>query len=335
MNSMEKATQAAEFKGIMVYLEHSDRQLETVSLEILGKAQQLAEKLATNVTAVILGHNVGTLAEEAVQFGADHVLVADSPALAQYTTEAFCNVLGELVRNRKPEVLLLGATHDGRDLAGRLAVRLNTGLTAHAVQVEVEEGTSLLVCGVPGFGGNIVAMCKCPRSRPQMATVRPGILPVPERSPQRQGTIETVPVNVGEVRTRVVERSVKEGVDITKAEIIVIAGRGAESHLDAVKKLADSVGAIIGVTRPLADKELMPREHQVGSTGYAVTPKVAIILGASGAAHFVSGIRGAKTVISVNKDPEALINTYADYCVVDDIGKLLPTLLSRFEQGSG
>ncbi len=331
MDTTQSQTQPSEFRGVMVYLEHSSGELERVSIEILGKAQELGARLATSVTSVILGHNVNEFAGEAVQFGADHVLVADSPDLEQYTTEAYTNVLGELVKERKPEILLLGATHDGRDLAGRLAVRLNTGLTAHAVQVEIENGTNLLVCGVPGFGGSIVARCKCPKSRPQMATVRPGILPVPERNPQRKGTIESVPVDVGTVRTKVVGRSVKQSVDITKAEVVVIAGRGAETHLDTVRKIADSIGGVIGVTRPLADKELMPRDHQVGSTGCAVAPKLVIVLGASGAAHFVSGIRDAKTVISVNKDPEAAINSHSDFIVVDDVAALLPTLLSKLE----
>lgn len=328
---MEKTTRPDESKGIMVYLEHSGGQIERVSLEVLGKAKQLAAKLATSVTGVILGHNVRNLADDAVQFGADSVLVADSSALEYYTTEAYSNVLGELVKARKPEILLMGATHDGRDLAGRLAVRLNTGLTAHAVQVEIEDGSNLLVCGVPGFGGSIIARCKCPKSRPQMATVRPGILPVPERDQRREGKIESVPVNVGEVRTKVVERSVKESVDLAKASVVIIAGRGAEAYLDDVRKLADSVGGVIGVTRPLADKGLFSRDYQVGSTGCAVAPKIAIVLGASGAAHFVSGIREAKTVISVNKDPSAMINSYADFFVVDDVAAVLPALLSKLE----
>jgi len=329
---MLETRQSENFKGVFVYLEHSNDQLETVSLEILGKARELAGKLSTTVTGVILGCNVRGLAEEAVQFGADHVLIADSPALLQYTTDGFSNALGGLVKERKPEILLLGATHDGRDLAGRLAVRLSTGLTAHAVQVEVEESTNLLVCGVPGFGGNIVAMCKCPRSRPQMATVRPGIFPVPQRNYNREGSIESVPVSVGQVRTKVLERSVMQGVDITKAEVIVIAGRGAEAHLDQVRKLADSFGGVVGVTRPLADKELMPRDHQVGSTGCAVAPKIAIVFGASGAAHFVSGIREAKAVISINRDQDAPINAYADYIVTEDIATLLPALLKSSEK---
>ncbi len=331
MENSTKATQVGEFKGVWVYLEHSAGQLEQVSLEILGKAQELAQKLKTNVTAVVLGRDIGKLAEEATQFGADHVLIADSPALAEYTTDAFSNVLSELVRNRRPEIVLLGATHNGRDLAGRLAVRMNTGLTAHAVRVEIEETTNLLLCGVPGFGGSIVAMCKCPKSRPQMATVRPGILPLPKKDLQRRGTIEPVLVNVGEVRTKIVERVVKGGFDITKAEVVVIAGRGVEAHLDLVKKFADSVGGVIGVTRPLADKGLMPRDYQVGSTGCAVSPKLAVVFGASGAAHFVSGSRDPKTVISVNKDPEATINSYSDYFVVDDAGTLLQTLVSKFK----
>lgn len=337
MNRMDARTEAAqigEFKGVWAYLEHSDDRLEQVSLEILGKAQELAHKLKTSVTGVVLGQDIGKLAEEAIQCGADHILLADSPTLAQYTTDAFSNVLGELVKSRRPEIILFGATHNGRDLAGRLAVRLNTGLTAHAVRVEIEEATNLLLCGVPGFGGSIVAMCKCPKSRPQMATVRPGILPIPQRDLQRKGTTESVTINVGEVRTKIVERSVKESLDITKAEVVVIAGRGVEAHLDLVKKFADSVGGVIGVTRPLADKGLMPRDRQVGSTGYAVSPKLAVVFGASGAAHFVSGIRDAKTVISVNKDPEAPINSYSDYFVVDDAGTLLQTLVSKFKEGT-
>jgi len=327
---MQASPEVTQFKGVWAYLEQSSGRFESVAYELLGKAQELSEKLSTNVTGVILGHNVSGLAEEAIQFGADQVLIADSPVLAQYTTEAFANTLGELAMQRKPEILLLGATHDGRDLAGRLAVRLNTGLTAHAVRVEIEHDTNLLVCGVPGFGGSIIAMCKCPKSRPQMATIRPGILPIPGRNPERKGTVEILPVKQSEMRTKVVERSVKEGIDITKAEIVVVAGRGAESCLDAVRKLADSMGGVIGVTRPLADKGLMPRDHQVGSTGYAVSPKVAIVFGASGAAHFVSGIRDAKTVITVNKDPEAAIHDYADYSVVDDVSSLLPLLISKF-----
>ncbi len=330
---VESASPERQFKGVMVYLEHSNGQLEKTSLEALGKASEIAAKLSTSVTGVVLGNDIRSLAEEAIQYGADTAIAAESPDLENYTTEAYANSLGDLIRERKPEIFLLGATHNGRDLAGRLAVRLNTGLTAHAVRVEIEPSAGLLVCGVPGFGGSIVAICKCPRSRPQMATLSPGIFPVPARDQSRRGEIVSVAVNVGQTRTRVIERSVKVEVDITKADVLVIAGRGAEDQLDAVVKLASKVGAAVGVTRPLADKGLVSREHQVGSTGYAVMPKIAIVLGASGAAHFVSGIRDAKTVISVNKDQNALINNYADYIIVDDIKRFLPALLTKLEQG--
>jgi electron transfer flavoprotein alpha subunit len=329
---MEDQGQRPEFKGVWVYLEHSAGELERVSLEILGKARELARKLNTNVTGIILGDNVRKLADESIQFGADHIILSESPQLSEYTTDAFCNILAELARARKPEIFLFGATHNGRDLAGRLAVRLKTGLTAHAVRVEIEEATNLLICGVPGFGGSIVAMCKCPKSRPQMATIRPGILPLPSRDPERKGEVENITANIGEVRTKIVERSVKETSDITKADVIVIAGRGAEANLELVKKLADSIGGVVGVTRPLADKGLISRDHQVGSTGYAVSPKLAIVLGASGAAHFVSGIRDAKTVISINKDPEAAINDYSDFIIVDDAGVLLQAAISKLKE---
>jgi electron transfer flavoprotein alpha subunit len=158
---------------------------------------------------------------------------------------------------------------------------------------------------------------------------------MPTKDPQRQGTIEVVPANVGEVRTKVLDRSVKETLDITKAEVVVIAGRGAEAQLDLVKKLADSIGGVVGVTRPLADKGLMSRDHQVGSTGFALSPKLAIVFGASGAAHFVSGIRNAKTVISINKDPEAAINNYSDFIIVDDAGPFLQTVISKMKETTG
>jgi electron transfer flavoprotein alpha subunit len=312
----------------MVYLEHSSGRLETASMEILGKARELADIINADVTGVILGNDDTDLADDAIHSGADCVLVANTPVLAQYTTEAFSNALGQIVRDQKPEILLLAATHNGRALAGRLAVRLNTGLTAHAVQVEIEQGTNLLVCGVPGYGGGILAMCKCPSSRPQMATICPGIFPVPEKRMERRGKIEKVEVDVGEIQTKVLERHVRSAVDVTRADIVIIAGKGAEDQLDAVRKLADSVSGVVGVTRPLADKGLMPRDHQVGSTGQAVSARVAIVLGASGATHFVSGIRRAKMIISVNKDPNASINSYADYFVVDDVEKVLPALLS-------
>jgi electron transfer flavoprotein alpha subunit len=331
MTSLETVTQP-RFRGVMVYLEQTAGRFEKVSLEMLGKAQELAEQLSTQTTGVVLGHNVGELAEEAIQYGADGVLVADSKALENYTTEAFSNLMGKIVAEKKPEVLLLGATHDGRDLAGRLAVRLNTGLMAHAVQVNVEKDTKLLVCGVPGFGGSLVAICKCPKSRPQMATVRPGIFPIPRRDPKRQGSVEQVPVDLAGIRTRVIERSVKDSVDVTKADTVIIAGRGAEAQLEQVRKFAESVGGVVGVTRPLADKGLAVRDSQIGSTGCAVSPKLAIVLGASGAAHFVSGIREAKTVVSINKDANAAINAYADYIVVDQIEKVLPVLMRKFKK---
>jgi electron transfer flavoprotein alpha subunit len=326
---MQRIIVDLECGGVMAYLEQSDGQLAEVSLELLGKAQELAIKLATKATAVILGYNVGKLAGEAVQFGADHVLIVDSPDLEHYTTDAFSNALGQIVKERKPEILLLGATHDGRDLAGRLAVRLNTGLMAHACWVDIEPETNLLVCGVPGFGGSIVAICKCPRSRPQMATVRPGVFSLPRKNFMREGRIENVRVNPDRVRTKIVERMVKEETDLVRAEVVVIAGRGAEREIDAVRELAESVGGVVGVTRPLADKELMSRDHQIGSTGYSVSPRIAMVFGASGAAHFVSGIRNAKTVFSINRDPDAPINSHADFVVIDDVKNVLPALVSK------
>lgn len=321
-----------EYQGVWVYLEQYDGQFEGVSLEILGKARELADTCGWEVTGVILGHELGGLADEAIQRGADRVLLADDPVLAAYTTDAYTAVMTDLVQARRPSVLLLGATHNGRDLAGRLAVRVRTGLTADAVRLEIDPAGEL-VAYTPGLGGRILAACTCPRSRPQMATVRPGIFVMPDRDESRTGAVEQVPVAVSasEVRTEVLERVVGETVDLTRAKRVVVAGLGTGGDLSLVRELAALLNADIGVTRPIADEGLIARDYQIGTTGASIRPELLIVVGASGAMHFTSGIEDAETVIAINVDPEAPIFEYADYCVVDDLFQVVPALIDRIK----
>lgn len=323
----------AEYQGVWVFIEHVAGVPETVSFEILGKARELADTLHTTLTGLLLGVNLDSLARAVIARGADAVLMVESPLLETYSTEPYAKAVAQLVQQRKPSILLLGSTYDGRDLAGRLAVRLHTGLIANVVRLEIEKASELLLGAVPGFGGSILAICKCESSRPQMATVRPGIFRALEPDPTRSGRIERVPVELSEtdLKTRILEKSLRSGVDVTKAALMVIVGMGTGGDLSLPKKLADLMGATIGVTRPLADKGLISRDYQIGSTGYSVKPKLALVLGASGAAHFVSGIDDSKLIISINTDPNAEIFQHSDYCVVDDLFKVLPLLIQELE----
>ena len=319
-------------KDILVFMEQTDGVLEGVSLEVLGKAREIADRLGVSVVALLLGRDASGIADEAAKRGADVVLLADSPLLKDCTVEAYLKVLLPLVTERNPAIVLIGGTHNGTSLAASLAVRLGAGLMAHVVDLEVDKETGTLFGFVPGFGGSIVAVCKC-KKWPQMATVRPGIFkPLPPRD-SGTGRVEPVEVSITEadVKCRVVERSVTKTEDISRAERIVVAGLGTKGDLILPQKLAQALGASFGVSRPLADKKMAPRERVVGSTGYSVNAELVIVAGVSGAAHFASGIRDAKTVIAINSDPDAQIFKHADYCVTGNLFEVMPELISALQ----
>ncbi len=333
MSKTKKPTNTTDWKGIWVILEHAKGKVSGVSWEILGKARELGDRYGIRVSAVLLGTNLDEVAKEAIYRGADEVYVAEHEALMHYSWEAHTKVVTDLVEKYRPNILLLAATHNGRDLAGRLAVRLNTGLTADVVELDIEPEGELLVGSVPGFGGSILAVIKCEHSRPQMATIRPGVLIAQELDTSRTGEIHKIasdiPPNL--ITTQVLQEIPVESVDISKAKRIVAAGRGVGTNLELVEELAELLDAAIGVTRPLADIGLKSRDHQIGSTGVTVRPKLAIIVGVSGAAHFVSGIQDAETIISINIDEEALIFDHSDYCVVADLNDVLPELIEALK----
>jgi len=325
----------AKGRDILVFMEQTDGELEGVSLEVLGKAREIADRLGVPVTALLLGHGTSRAAEETARRGADVVLHADSPLLKDCTVEAYMKVLLQLIAGRDPDMILIGGTHNGTGLAASLAVRLGAGLMAHVVDLEVDaEGT--LLGSVPGFGGSIVAVCKC-KKRPQMATVRPGIFKSLPPSYPRVGRVVSVEAGITEadVKCRVVERTVTRTEDISRAKRIVVAGLGTKGDLALPQKLAEAMGGSFGVSRPLADKGMAPRERVVGSTGYSVNADVAIVAGVSGAAHFASGIRDAKTVIAINSDPGAQIFKHADYCVTGNLFEIVPELIAALQASKG
>ena len=320
--------------GVWVHLEHEDNELDTVSKEMLGRARLLADERGEEMTAVLLGSGAGQIAVEAVSFGADAVLVADDPLLAPYTTAPHSKVMAGLVAERKPDILLLAATPNGRDLAGRLAVRLRTGLTADCTDLRISQSAGLLVGEVTGFGQGILATIECPEHRPQMATVRPGVFPRPEPAPSRAGKIEKIAVQLSEADrpVHVLRRSLKRGVDITQAERLVVAGRGVSGDLALLKRLARLLKAEIGGTRVAADAGWVSHERMVGQTGSVTHPKLAVVCGVSGAFQFTVGIQDAGTVIAINSDKDAPIFDVADFCIVDDVFQILPRLIEALEK---
>lgn len=323
-------------RGLWVFLEQEGGRLEGVALELLGKGRGLAEARGVPLTGLLLGHGVEAAAREAIAHGANEVLVADDPLLAVYTTDAYTNVVARLVLERKPETLLLGATPNGRDLAGRLAVRLKTGLTADCTGLAWEDGTSLLLGEVTGFGGGVMASIKCARHRPQMATIRPGIFPLPTPDRERAGRIELLPValDAGQLRTEILERVRHEGVDITRAKVVVAGGRGVKGDFGPLQELARLLGGEVGASRVACDLGWIGRGRQIGQTGFVTRPKLALVCGISGATQFTVGVKDAGLIVAINSDPEAPMFEEADLCVVDDLFPVLEALIAELKRGA-
>ncbi len=322
---------------IWVFLEHSDGVIRTVSLELLGKARELADGAGWSVVALLLGADVETLAPTAFAYGADAVRLAEHPLLANFTVEGYTHVACEALLAAKPSAFLLGATPDGRDLAGRLAVRLRTGLNADCTDLRLDPETGVMVSEVSGFGGGVLALLQMQHHRPQMATFRPGVFPLCAPDPSRHGDVIPIRVTLTPemLHTHVVERVVGAGLDLSQAPVLVVGGRGVEGDFDTLRKLAALLGGEVGATRPPVDEGHIERARQIGQTGVVCRPKVALVCGVSGAFHFVVGIQDADTVIAINNDPEAEIFKHADYCVIGDVREVLPALLEQLQLQSG
>lgn len=315
-----------------VWLEVEGGALVPVGLELLGKSRALADQSGMAVTAVMIGHELGALAEQAVTGGADRVLLLEDPRLETYTTSPYTTLMTWLIQTRRPEILLMGATHNGRDLAGRLAVRVKTGLTADCTDLEMDPATGLLKSWVVGFGGGVAACIVCPSHRPQMATVRPGVFSIPPLSRHR-GVVERVEIGpLVKPVERVLQRHRKEQKDISKTKVLVAGGRGVQGRFDLLQELAARLGGEVGATRVAVDAGWASREVQIGQTGVVTRPETALVFGASGATHFTVGIDKAKTVIAVNNDPDAPIFDQCDYAVVGDAVQILSAMVSLAEK---
>ena len=313
--------------GVWVYAERRGEALRPVGLEILGRARGLADALGERLVALTVGSG-DRLARELAGYGADEVVVLDHPLLERYDTRAYTALLEREVRTAEPSVLLLGATRDGQDLAGRLAVRLRTGLTAHVTSLEVD-AQRRLVGWVPGFGGGIEAGIVCPDRRPAIVTVRPGVFPsTPPGAPRAQVRHVRPTLDESDLGSRRVAFEPKgDGVDLTRSEALVVGGRGTGGDFERLRRLAERLGAEVGATRVATDSGWVERERMIGQTGVVTRPKVAVVLGASGAVQFLVGIEKAGFVIAVNRDPDAPIFEAADLGVVGDLAPIVDLLV--------
>lgn len=322
----------ADYKNVYVFAEQREGKIQNVALELLGKARDLADALNEKVCAVVLGSGIKELAQTLIAHGADEVLLVDDPDLDVYTTEPYAQAIKAIVDAKKPGILLLGATTIGRDLGPRLAARLQTGLTADCTELDIEAETHHLMMTRPAFGGNLLATIMCTENRPQMSTVRPGVMMAKPADAARKGTVEEFKVNFDRSKFRVkVQQVVKEQknlVDITAAKVLVSGGRGVGSAegFKKLEALAEALGGEVSSSRAMVDAGVTEHARQVGQTGKTVRPDLYFALGISGAIQHLAGMEGADLIIAVNKDKFAPIFEVADMGIVGDLHKIVPAL---------
>lgn len=326
-----------DYKGILVFAEQREGVLQNVGLELIGKAKELSKDLEATVTAVLLGHNIKNLAKDLISYGADRVLVVDKEELKLYDTEAYTQVLHSVVMAEKPEVVLFGATTLGRDLAPRVSSRCATGLTADCTKLEISEDKQLWMTR-PAFGGNLMATIVSPDHRPQMSTVRPGVMKKLSKDDSRTGEILdfNAHIDTSKLKVKILEVVKEEGqkVDISEAKILVSGGRGvgAKMNFELLEDLAAEIGGVVSSSRAQVDAGNMPHDRQVGQTGKTVRPEIYFALGISGAIQHVAGMEESEYIIAVNKDRFAPIFSVADLGIVGDLHKILPILTEEIRK---
>lgn len=334
-----------EYKGVYVFAQQVDNEISSIAFELLGKAKQLAGDLKEEVTAVLLGSGIKNLADQLAEYGADKVIVVDDPELKDYRTEPYAHALAEVINKYKPEIMLVGATAIGRDLGPTVSARVATGLTADCTQLDIgdfpltpvpgkeaEQKHNQLLMTRPAFGGNTIATIACPNNRPQMATVRPGVMQKIEPVKGAKAVIEEfnpgfVPNN-RYVTIKDVVKAVTDTVDIMDAKILVSGGRGVGTpeNFKILEDLAAVLGGTVSCSRAVVDAGWKPKDLQVGQTGKTVRPHVYFAIGISGAIQHVAGMEESDIIVAINKDEDAPIFDVADYGIVGDLNKIVPQL---------
>ncbi len=321
-----------DYKGVWVFAEQRSGVLGKVGLQLLGGGRQLADNLGFELCAVLIGHEIRSLADTLIAYGADKVYVADAPILKNYQTDSYTGVIVDLIKTHNPNIVIYGATHIGRDLAPRIARRLEVGLTADCTELTIDEEEKLLLQTRPAFGGNVMATIICPTTRPQMATVRPGIMKELEPDETRKGEVIDSEVKVTEkdMLTKIIEivKEKRKTVNLEEASIIVSGGRGVggKEGFKVIRDLAEVLGGEVGGSRVAVEKEWIEQDHQVGQTGKSVRPDLYIACGISGSIQHRAGMQNSGIIVAINKDPDATIFKIADYGIVGDLHEVVPAL---------
>lgn len=337
-----------EYKGVFVFAQQVDNKVSGIALELIGEGKRLAEKLSAEVTAVLIGSGIKGLADELAAYGADKVIVVDDPELKEYRTEPYAHALASVINKYKPEILLVGATAIGRDLGPRVSARVHTGLTADCTLLEIgdfpinpipgkEQKHNQLLMTRPAFGGNTIATIACPDFRPQMATVRPGVMQKLEKKEGAKAVVEEF--NPGftpdakYVEIVDIVKNITDTVDIMDAKILVSGGRGVGSpdNFKLLDDLAAAIGGTVSCSRAVVDAGWKPKDLQVGQTGKTVRPNVYFAIGISGAIQHLAGMEESDIIVAINKDETAPIFDVADYGVVGDLNKILPVLTDQIK----
>ncbi|MDL2301351.1 electron transfer flavoprotein subunit alpha/FixB family protein [Lachnospiraceae bacterium OttesenSCG-928-D06] len=338
----------SQYKGVFVFAQQVDNEINNIAFELVGEGKKLAKDLETEVTAVLLGSNVKDLADQLAEYGADKVIVVDDEELKEYRTETYTHALASVIETYKPEIFLVGATAIGRDLGPRVSARVHTGLTADCTQLEIgdfplnaipgkEQKHNQLLMTRPAFGGNTIATIACPDFRPQMATVRPGVM---QKLPKNEGAKAVIEeFNPGFTKNNCyveimdVVKSVTETVDIMDAKILVSGGRGVGSaeNFKLLSDLAEVLGGTVSCSRAVVDAGWQPKDLQVGQTGKTVRPNVYFAIGISGAIQHLAGMEESDLIIAINKDETAPIFDVATHGIVGDLNKILPTLTEKLK----
>ena len=325
------------YKNVFVFCEQRNGEIQPVALELLGKAQELASALNEKVVGMLLGDGIRGEAQKLIEYGADEVICADCPELKSYLTEQYSQVVYQMIEQYQPSIVLFGATTIGRDLAPRLSARLSTGLTADCTKLEISEEGELMMTR-PAFGGNLMATIMCVEHRPQMSTVRPGVMQKRDRDANRKGNIidfkPTFDTSKFKVKLLQEVKNEKDRVDITEAKILVSGGRGVgnKEGFAKLQRLADVLGAQVSSSRAMVDAGVMDHDRQVGQTGKTVRPDVYFACGISGAIQHLAGMEESELIIAINKDKFAPIFQVADLGIVGDVNKVIPLLTEKIEK---
>ena len=325
--------------GVLVYLEHNKTELAGVAKELLGVGRILTDKLSTKLAGVLIGNRVESIAHEAIKFGAEIVYMDENEIFENYVNRPYTSAVVSIVKKYKPEIFLVGATTQGRDLAGSVATELKTGLTADCTELDVDPNTRLLYSTRPTFGGNLMATILCETKKPQMATVRPRVLEMPKPDAARKGEIltESYTIKDGDIKVRLlefIESEGQEGPDLEVANVIVAGGRGLgdPKNFAILKELADALGGELGSSRPPVEAGWIGHANQIGQTGLTVRPRLYIACGISGAIQHTVGMRNSDVIIAINSDPDAPIFNIATYGITGDLTKIVPVMTEEVKK---